>query len=194
MMSTENRLRKLGSEYVTNYQNEIQDMKDRGIARMLSEEEMKLYIGPVHYIHHHEVLKPESASTPFRIVFNSSSRYKGYSLNECWAKGPDMLNSLIGVMCRFRQGEIGIVGDITKMYNSVKLSILDQHTHRFVWRDLETDRDPNHYVLTSVTFGDRPRGVIATLALRYTADMLKDKYPMVSDISNNNAYMDDMLY
>lgn len=70
MKSTESMLRKLGSEYVTEYQNEIQDMKDRGIARMLSEEEMKLYNGPVHYIHHHELLKPESASTPPPIVFN----------------------------------------------------------------------------------------------------------------------------
>lgn len=76
-----------------------------------------------------------------------------------------MLNSLIGVMCRSRQDETGTVGDITKMYNSVPLSIF-QHYHRFVWQDFETDKGPDKYVLTSVTIGDRPSGVIATLKLR----------------------------
>jgi hypothetical protein len=49
------------------------------------------------------------------------------------------------------------------MYNAVKLSTLDQHTHRFVWRNLETHREPGHYVLMAVAFGDQPSGAIATL-------------------------------
>lgn len=36
-----------------------------------SHEELTNYTGPMHYIAHHEVLKPESKSTPVRIVFNS---------------------------------------------------------------------------------------------------------------------------
>ena len=88
--------------------------------------------GPVHYVHHHEVLKPDSSSTPLRIVYNSSASYKGHMLNDYWAKGPDVLYSLLGILIRFRQGRFGFTGDISKMYNSVKLGILDQHTHRFL--------------------------------------------------------------
>lgn len=103
-------------------------MIDRGIARKLSNREMCGYKGPVYYIH--EVLKPESSSAPLRI-FNSAS-YVGQKLNDFWAKGPDILNGLLGVLLRFRQEKIAIAGDISKMYHSVKLSTLDQHTHRFV--------------------------------------------------------------
>ena len=40
--------------------------------------EMKFARGRVHYICHHEVIKPDSASTPCRIVFNSSKNYHGH--------------------------------------------------------------------------------------------------------------------
>ncbi|XP_037773212.1 uncharacterized protein LOC119568872 [Penaeus monodon] len=97
LKTTENRLKKLGNEYAMKYQREIEDMIDRGVARKLNKEEIQEYKGPVHYIHHHEVLKPESNSTPIRIVFNSSASYMGQKLNDFWAKGPDILNSLLGV-------------------------------------------------------------------------------------------------
>ena len=132
LRTTENRLKKLGTEYASKYQNEIEDMVSRGVARKLSHEEVRDYKGPVHYIHHHEVLKPESSSTPLRIVFNSSASYMGQKLNDFWAKGPDILNSLLGVLFRFRQDTVAIAGDISKMYHTVRLSTLDEHTHRFV--------------------------------------------------------------
>ncbi|XP_045117673.1 uncharacterized protein LOC123508205 [Portunus trituberculatus] len=76
------------------YSDQIQDMVSRGVARKLTKEEIKNYKGPVHYLPHHEVLKPESKSTPIRIVFNSSASYMGHILNEYYAKGPDVLRDL----------------------------------------------------------------------------------------------------
>ena len=177
MKSTEKRLGTLGTEYSKVYNDQIQDMVERKVAKKLSIEEMNTYDGPVHYIHHHEILKPDSATTPVRIVFNSSANYMGHKLNDYWAKGPDVLNNLVGVLIRFRQERIAIVGDISKMYNSVLLGTLEQHTHRFVWRDLDVGKMPDHYVLTAVAFGDRPSGIIAMTALRKTAERHKDEYP-----------------
>ena len=194
LRTTENRLKKLGTEYARKYQSEIEDMISKGVARKLSNEEVQDYKGPVHYIHHHEVLKPESSSTPLCIVFNSSASYMGQKLNDFWAKGPDILNSLLGVLFRFRQNTVAIAGDISKMYHTVKLSTLDEHTHRFVWRDLDSNRPPDHYVLTTVTFGDRPSGTIATLALRHTVEKFGGECPKVRDMIINNAYVDDILY
>jgi hypothetical protein len=37
--------------------------------------------------------------------------------------------------------------------------------------NLETHREPDHYVLMAVAFGDRSSGAIAALALRQTATM-----------------------
>lgn len=194
LITTENRLRKLDIEYARNYQSEVEDMVRRKIARKLSEREIRDYNGPVYYIHHHEVLKPDSSSTPMRIVFNSSASYMGQKLNDFWAKGPNILNNLLGVLFRFRQEKIAIAGDISKMYHTIKISTLDQHTHRFLWRDMDSNRQPDHYVLNSVTFGDRPSGVIATLALRQTVNIFGSDFPEVEDMIMNNTYVDDILH
>ena len=76
---------------------------EQGVARKLQLIEMLSYGGPVRYISHHAVMKPESKSTPCRIVFNSSANYHGHMLNEYYAKGPNMLNNLLGVLLRFRE-------------------------------------------------------------------------------------------
>ena len=78
-------------------------MIEREFARKLSQTELKNYKGPIHYISHHEVLKPDSKSTPVRIVFNSSARYMGHMRDDYWAKRPHLLNDLLGVLIRFRK-------------------------------------------------------------------------------------------
>ena len=100
LISTERRLAK-NSEHAKVYKEQIQDMVNRGVARKLTKTELRNYKGPIHYISHHEVLKPDSKSTPVRTVFNSSAKYMGHVLNEYWAKGPDLLNNLLAVLLRF---------------------------------------------------------------------------------------------
>ena len=168
-------------------------MVNRGVARKLTKTELINYKGPIHYISHHEVLKPDSKSTPPRIVFNSSAKYMGHVLNEYWAKGPDLLNNILAVLPRFREYDIAFIGDIKKMYHTVATNALDQHTHRFLWRDMETTREPDIYVIQRVSFGDKPSGVIATVALRKTAEMGKDQFPESSQVILNNTYMDDII-
>jgi len=167
-------------------------MMARNVARKLSKDELANYTGPTHYIAHHEVLKPESKSTPVRIVFNSSANYMGHVLNGYWAKGPDLLNNL-SVLIRFRENKVAFIGDIKKMYHTVKTSELDQHTHRFLWRDMDSTREPDTYIIQRVSFGDKPSGTIATKALRKTAEMMRNEYPEAADIIQNNTYMDDII-
>ena len=192
LRSTEKRLSR-DQERSEVYQEQIEDMVTRDVARQLSAKIMDEYNGPVHYISHHEVIKAESTSTPCRIVFNSSAKCNGYSLNDYWAKGPDLMNSMLGILLRFREGQIALVGDIRKMYHSVHLSLLDQHTHRFLWRNLEVEREPDTYAMTRVCFGDKPAGAIATVALRKTVEEYKDQYPRAVDVILKNTYVDDII-
>ena len=104
------------------YQEQIQDMISGGVAEKLSDDDVKAYDGPVHYISHHEVLKPESQSTPCRIVFNASASFNGHVLNDYWAKGPDLINNLLGILIRFREYTVAMTGDVSKMYHSVSIS------------------------------------------------------------------------
>ena len=58
LISTEKRLAK-NATHAEVYQKQIEDMVDREVARKLTLKELKEYKGPIHYISHHEVLKPE---------------------------------------------------------------------------------------------------------------------------------------
>ncbi|XP_076032960.1 uncharacterized protein LOC143020427 [Oratosquilla oratoria] len=159
MKTTEKILLNCGSEHCRLYQNEIDEMIAEGIARKITKAERESYTGPVHYIHHHEVMKPNSQSTPMRIVFDSSASYKGHQLNAYWAKGPDILNSLLGVLLRMRWEKVVVMGDISRM----------------------------------VIFGDRPSSIIATLALRHTAEKYASEYPAAAKMIMRNTYVDDMV-
>ena len=46
------------------YITQINDMVDRGVARKLSLSEISGYNGPIHYIAHDGVAKPDSLTTP----------------------------------------------------------------------------------------------------------------------------------
>ena len=165
-------------------------MVERGVARKLTEKEIKDYEGPVFYISHHEVLKPESKTTPCSIVFNSSANFRGHVLNEYYAKGPDMLNNLLGVSLRFREEAVAVIGDIQKMFHSIDIPLLDQMTHRFLWRNLDDQREPETYVITAVNMRDRPSGTIAIVALRKTAEISRDEFPRSSETILRNSYVD----
>ena len=86
-----------------------------------------------------------------------------------------------------------MMGDIKKMYHSVKIGTVEQHTHRFLWRDMDTSRHPDTFIVQTVSFGDKPTGTIATVALRKTADMREKDFPEAAKIVKNNSYMDDIL-
>ena len=55
------------------------------------------------------------------------------------------------------------MGGISKMYHRILIPVQDQHVHRFLWRNLEADREPDVYVKTVSTFGDKPAPAMAKL-------------------------------
>ena len=139
MEATEKRL-KGNLQHAKAYQEQMEQMENLWFSRKLTEREINDYKGPVHYIAHHEVVRPDKKSTPVTIVFNSSARYKGHCLNDCWIKGPDLLNNMLGVILRFREQPVAVSGDISKMYHRIGIPEEDQHVHRFcgeIWIQLD---------------------------------------------------------
>ena len=57
--STEKRLQK-NKPLLETYKEQIEDMVQRGVARKLTQAEIENYDGPVYYLSHYEVIKPES--------------------------------------------------------------------------------------------------------------------------------------
>ena len=172
----------------------MKDMDDRQVARKLTPQELKEWKGPVFYIAHLAVVNPRSNSTPVRIVFNSSQSHRGVSLNSCLAKGPDAyINNLIGIILRWREEYVAFVGDLKKMFNSVHLKSLEQHCHRFLWRDMDTERQPDIYVMERVNMGDSPAPAISTEAVYKTANLFKDESPEAAEMLKKSSYVDDLI-
>ena len=73
------------------YQQQIDDTIQRKVAGKLPASELEEDRGLVHYISHHEVLKPDSESASCRILFNSSAKFQGHTLNEYKVEGSDVL-------------------------------------------------------------------------------------------------------
>ena len=175
------------------YSAQVEDMVRRGAARVVSDQELAEYSGPKFYLSHFGVSNPNSKSTPLRIVYNSSARFHGHSLNDYLAKGPSMLNLLPGVLLRFRENNVGLVGDISKMFHAIEIPVEDQMTHLFLWRDCDTKSPPRTYAMTAVNMGDKPSATIAQVALRKTAQKSLGEFPEAAGIITDNSYMDDIV-
>ena len=119
---------------------------------------------------------------------------EGTSANDSWYKGPDnYINNLPGLLLRWREEQVALVGDIRKMFNSVHLEEAEQHCHRFLWRDMEISRDPDIYVMTRVNIGDRPAGAISTEALYMTAERFESDSPRAAILLKKSSYVDDII-
>ena len=77
------------------------------------------------------------------------------------------------------------------MYHRILIPEVDQQVHRFLWRNLDTEREPDTYVKTVLTFGDKPAPAMALTALKMTAEESADVHPEAADVLKHNTYMDD---
>ncbi|XP_067017026.1 uncharacterized protein [Acropora muricata] len=80
------------------------------------------------------------------------------------------------------------------MYHRVLISERDLHVHRFLWRNFNTQREPDVYVKTCtvLTFGDKPAPAMEQTALRKTAEEKGNEYPEAAETLTKNSYMDDI--
>ena len=53
------------------------------------------------------------------MVFDAASKYDKVSLNDNLLTGPDLLNSLVEILLRFRSGKIGIMANVEQFFHQV---------------------------------------------------------------------------
>lgn len=52
------------------------------------------------------------------MVFDSSAKYFGSSLNDILLSGPDLNKSLIGVLVRFRKEQVAVIAEIQHSFTA----------------------------------------------------------------------------
>ena len=105
-------------QFKEDYVTCMNDIIGKGYARKVPESSMKIEKGKTWYLPHHGVYHPHKP-TRIRVVFDCSCSYKGASLNEELLQGPNLTNSLVGVLTRFRLEPVAIMADIEAMFYQV---------------------------------------------------------------------------
>ena len=76
-------------------------------------------------------------------MFDAAAGFNGVSLNDQLYQGPDLANSLIGVLIRFREEEIAFTAELEAMFHQVKVLPKDADALRFLWWSGSLN-DPSH--------------------------------------------------
>ena len=145
------------------------------------------------FLPHFPVIRQDRATTKVRIVFDAAAKENGKCLNDAVRAGPKLQRELIDVLTRFRRAPIALSGDISEMFLQVGLSEEDQRYHRFLWRNLDPTKEPDHYEFKRLLFGNRAspfcsQHVVLTHAKAHATD-----YPHAAETVNDSMYVDDVL-
>ena len=179
------------SQKLEQYNKEIELLVEMGFVKKLCKEEVNLD-GPAWYLPHQAVEKPERETTKLRLVFDSAAQYKGICLNDALEKGPNLINDLLQVFLGWREDVIGITGDISKMFNQVLVHPDDQKYHRFLWRNGQSNREPDVYQWVRLSFGDKPAPDLAGWAIKLLAMENSIKHEEAAFVLKKRIYVDDI--
>ncbi|XP_028404109.1 uncharacterized protein LOC114526789 [Dendronephthya gigantea] len=149
--------------------------------------------GKVCYLPHFGVYASKKP-TQIRVVFDSSCEFEGVSLNKVLLSGPDMMNSLIGVLMRFRLERISVVSDIEQMFHSFYVTPEHRDYLRFLWfKNDDPNQEIQEFRMKVHIFGNGPSPAVATLGLRVTATHGKEFGSEVKEFVCRDFYVDDGL-
>lgn len=97
-----------------------------------------------------------------RVVFDSSAQYFGVSLNDVLLTGPDLNNSLLGVLLRFWKEKLAIVADIQQMFHCFLVCEEHRNFLRFLWyKDNDCNKEVVEYLMKVHVFGNGPSPAVA---------------------------------
>ena len=174
------------------YTETMTDNIKKGYPRKLSYKEANTISPRTNYITHHCVTNINKPNK-LRIVFDAAAKFSNTSLNQHLLKGPDLLNSLVGILLRFREGQYAIIGDIEAMYHQVKVLKEDTDSLRFLWRE-NFNASIDEYILCVHIFGKFDSPCCANWALKRTAIDNKPKFSLRAiEAVLEHFYMDDYL-
>ena len=178
--------------YRHDYVDFIEDMVSSGYASMVPVEHIRASEGKCWYLPHHGVYNPNKPGK-IRVVFDCSATFSGTSLNSNLLPGPDLINSLCGVLIRFRMHPIAFMGDIEKMFHQVRVPEGQRSLLRFFWWPKGNfDAPIREYHMNVHLFGAVSSPSVVNFALKRIA--LDPEIPQeAAQTILHNFYVDDCL-
>ncbi|KAF6213645.1 hypothetical protein GE061_011366 [Apolygus lucorum] len=178
--------------FAKQYISKMEESIAKGYVSKLEPHELNMKPRREWYLPHLGVVNPNKPGK-LRICFDASAKVDGVSLNDSLLTGPDLLVSLPGLLCRFREHPIAIGGDIKEMYPQIKIRHEDQMAQKFFWRGRDRSKPPEEFAVRVMTFGARCSPFSAQEVKNRNAleQKLETKETISAIVSNH--YMDDYL-
>ena len=140
------------------------------------------------YLPHHAVQEK------FRVVFDCGASYKGTSLNSQLLQGPDQTSSLIGVLLRFRRGEVAVMADVKAMFHQVRVEPDDTESLRFLWWPKSNfNLPPVDFQMLVHIFGATSSPSVCSFALKRAVDNETGASEQTVSAVSKSFYVDDFL-
>ena len=179
------------TSFAEDSRNKIKEYVEKGYARRLEEEEIKQEYKKVWYLPHFAVVNPNKPGK-IRFVFDAAANVNGFSFNDFLLKGPDLYNSLVGMIWKFREKPIAFSADIKEMFHQVKIKSEDQHAQRFLFRN-SPDEEVSTFVMQVMIFGAVSSPFSAQYVKNRNALEFQKEYPRAVEAILSRHYMDDYL-
>ncbi|XP_068673177.1 uncharacterized protein [Montipora foliosa] len=104
----------------------------KGYAQKVPKENVGCKAGSSWYLPHHPVMNPRKPEKT-GVVFDCAATHGTASLNNRLMQGPDLANSLVGVLMRFRENSIALMADVQAIFYQVYVTPEDGDYLRYLW-------------------------------------------------------------
>ena len=106
-------------QFKNDYMNFMKELISKGYV---TESTAAAKNGKCWYLPHHGVYNPNKPGK-ICVVFDLRAEFQGTSINKSLLPGPDLTNQIVGVLLRFREEPMAVIGDIEAMYHQVKIPV-----------------------------------------------------------------------
>ena len=150
---------------------------DEGYAEKIGVAESKLSW----FLPHHHVLNPIKRDK-LRIVFDCGAEYDETYLNKARIRGPDLINTLVGVLMTFREKRVTLVADVKSMFYQVKVEPEDKYVLKLLWcPEGNMDEVPEVCCMTIHIFRAKLSPSCASFALLHAMDVFGNEFSNEAD-------------
>lgn len=140
------------------------------VTRPMKKEEERWYL-PTFGVYHPK--KPG----PIHVVCDTSVKYDGVSLSDVLMTGPDLNNTLLGVLTHFRKESVAVTADIQQMFHCFLVKEEDSNFLRFLWfQDNDLSKDIIDYHMKVHVFDNSPSPAVAIYGLRQSIQQGEPEY------------------
>ena len=184
---------KKNPKFFADYQIFMKDLISQ-CAEKVPVDRLEVQDGKVNYVPHTGVYHPKKPGQ-IRVVFDCSAQFNGVSLNDYLLQGPEFMNDLLGILCRFRQENVAFMTDIKSMFHQFVVAEEHRDLLRFLWwLDGDPSREVVEYGMKVHLFGASSSPGCANFGLRRAADDGEEEFGAdAAAFIRKNFYVDDGL-